>query len=278
MGTPAVWRIACLIFALLLLTIGPSLPPASSAPSAEPNHLTLTILFDNYPFDPRLTRAWGYAVLIQGLPETILFDTGGSGTILLHNMEALGIDPRQIPVIFLSHAHGDHVDGLTELLPRTRGVTVYLLQSFPRDLKERIRRAGGTVREIRDSGRIADGVYTTGELGIAIREQALVIESAAGLIIVTGCAHPGVVTIVAAVRAMLDRKVALVMGGFHLMDASAGEIETIIARLKALGVQRVGPSHCTGDVARRLLREAYGDDFVEVGVGRVITMERETAR
>jgi 7,8-dihydropterin-6-yl-methyl-4-(beta-D-ribofuranosyl)aminobenzene 5'-phosphate synthase len=79
---------------------------------------------------------------------------------------------------------------------------------------------------------------------------------------------------VAAVRATLNRKIVLVMGGFHLTGASAGEIRLIIARLKAQGVEKVGPCHCTGDLARRLFREAYGEDFLDVGVGRVLTIDR----
>jgi len=207
-----------------------------------------------------------------------LFDTGGDSAVLLGNMGLLGVDPRRISVILLSHIHGDHVCGLFGLLSHTPKARVYLLQSLPREFKERVRRLAGSVREVRGPAKILDGAYTTGELGGGVPEQSVVLESARGLIVITGYAHPGVVRIVAAAQATVDRKTALVMGGFHLGGMSAGEIHAIIARLKAQGVQMVGPCHCTGDLARYLMREAYGESFVEVGVGRVLTVNRGTGR
>jgi 7,8-dihydropterin-6-yl-methyl-4-(beta-D-ribofuranosyl)aminobenzene 5'-phosphate synthase len=274
MGLPVRRRALCIVSALLFLTIDPSHSAAWSAPRAGSDRLTLTVLYDNYILDPRLTAAWGFSMLIEGWEETVLFDTGGDSAILLGNMRVLGVDPRQIRVIVLSHIHGDHVGGLFGLLPRTPGTSVYLPHTFPWEFKARVRRAGCSVREVRGPAEIITGAYTTGELGTDIPEQSLVITSAGGLIVITGCAHPGVVNIIAAVQRMLGGQIALMMGGFHLAGASAGEIRAIIARFKAQGVQKVGPSHCTGDLARRLFREAYGEDFVEVGVGRVLKLSQ----
>jgi 7,8-dihydropterin-6-yl-methyl-4-(beta-D-ribofuranosyl)aminobenzene 5'-phosphate synthase len=60
------------------------------------------------------------------------------------------------------------------------------------------------------------------------------------------------------------------MGGFHLGNASRAEIEEIIARLRASGVEKVAPSHCTGDDAIAAFRRAWGEDFIEGGLGAVI--------
>jgi 7,8-dihydropterin-6-yl-methyl-4-(beta-D-ribofuranosyl)aminobenzene 5'-phosphate synthase len=269
---PSSGRALCVLSALLFLAIDPPGAPASGGPAGS-GRLTITVLYDNYAFDPGLTTAWGFSALIEGRGETILFDTGGDSAILLDNMRRLSIDPRRISVILISHIHGDHTGGLFGLLPYTPGATVYLLHSFPREFKEQVRRLGGRVHEVRGPARILEGVHTTGGIGAAPLEQSLVVESAGGLIVITGCAHPGVVRIVAAVRETLDRKIALVMGGFHLRGMSAGEVHAIIARLKAQEVQMLGPCHCTGDLARRLMREAYGKDFVEVGAGRILTVE-----
>jgi 7,8-dihydropterin-6-yl-methyl-4-(beta-D-ribofuranosyl)aminobenzene 5'-phosphate synthase len=126
------------------------------------------------------------------------------------------------------------------------------------------------VLEVRGPTEIVDHAHSTGELGHAIREQALVLESAEGPIVITGCAHPGVDNIVARAKAGLDREIHLVMGGFHLGGMSADQIHNVIARLKAQGVRQVGPCHCSGDLARELFRQEYGTRFLEVGVGRVI--------
>jgi 7,8-dihydropterin-6-yl-methyl-4-(beta-D-ribofuranosyl)aminobenzene 5'-phosphate synthase len=66
-----------------------------------------------------------------------------------------------------------------------------------------------------------------------------------------------------------------VVGGFHLGSATRQEIRRIISNFRDLGVRRVAPCHCTGDQAMRMFAEAYGSDFVQVGVGRVITVGAE---
>jgi 7,8-dihydropterin-6-yl-methyl-4-(beta-D-ribofuranosyl)aminobenzene 5'-phosphate synthase len=93
-----------------------------------------------------------------------------------------------------------------------------------------------------------------------------------GLVIVTGCAHPGVVEMVRRAKKAATGEVALVMGGFHLGGASQGQIEGIIAEFRQLGVQRVAPCHCTGDRARRMFADAYATDCTLAGVGWVASM------
>jgi 7,8-dihydropterin-6-yl-methyl-4-(beta-D-ribofuranosyl)aminobenzene 5'-phosphate synthase len=105
-------------------------------------------------------------------------------------------------------------------------------------------------------------------MGSAIIEQSLVIETSEGLVVITGCAHPGIVGIVSAAAEGGD--IGLVIGGFHLKDDSATEIDEVIADLQALGVKRVAPTHCTGDEARERFRAVFGDGFVPVGVGSVV--------
>lgn len=58
--------------------------------------------------------------------------------------------------------------------------------------------------------------------------------------------------------------------GFHLGGSSETEIRTLIKRLKALGVGKIAPSHCTGEKATGMLRKAWGKDFLEGGLGAVI--------
>jgi 7,8-dihydropterin-6-yl-methyl-4-(beta-D-ribofuranosyl)aminobenzene 5'-phosphate synthase len=120
---------------------------------------------------------------------------------------------------------------------------------------------------------VAPGIPTTGALGSSIPEQALIVETAQGLAVVTGCAHPGVVRMVASSASMRDRPVHLVLGGFHLRDSRPAELRTLIAEFRRLGVERVAPSHCTGDRAIAMFADAYGDSFIRSGVGLVIELE-----
>jgi 7,8-dihydropterin-6-yl-methyl-4-(beta-D-ribofuranosyl)aminobenzene 5'-phosphate synthase len=77
----------------------------------------------------RGSRLWaehGLAFLIETEAGRVLFDTGQSGTVLLHNLDALGVDPQTIDALGISHAHYDHTGGLPELLRRTRtGLPLY---------------------------------------------------------------------------------------------------------------------------------------------------------
>jgi 7,8-dihydropterin-6-yl-methyl-4-(beta-D-ribofuranosyl)aminobenzene 5'-phosphate synthase len=74
---------------------------------------------------------------------------------------------------------------------------------------------------------IADHIRITGELGTTIVEQALLIETRRGLIVLTGCAHPGIVEIVR--QAKTVGEVYLVMGGFHLADYGVADVEAVLA-------------------------------------------------
>lgn len=229
----------------------------------------ITVVYDNITYDPRLETAWGFACLVETGEKTILFDTGGDGDRLLRNMATLGVDPKSIEVIVLSHIHGDHTGGLESLLRTDARPTVYLPCSFPSDFKSRVR-AHAHVVEVGGATKIADGVYTSGEMGSGIIEQALALKTSRGLVVVTGCAHPGISEMVARAAEIGGDEVYLVLGGFHLGGASESRIKEIIATFQRLGVQKVAPSHCTGDKAIRLFREVYGEDFIASGAGQVI--------
>jgi 7,8-dihydropterin-6-yl-methyl-4-(beta-D-ribofuranosyl)aminobenzene 5'-phosphate synthase len=109
-------------------------------------------------------------------------------------------------------------------------------------------------------------------MGDRIKEQALILETMNGLVVVTGCAHPGIVNVVRKAKALLKQDVYLALGGFHLMGMSRKQIGEIIHQLKSMGVKQVAPSHCTGDKAISLFKEAWGNNFLEGGAGAIIKL------
>ncbi|MGC9521825.1 MAG: MBL fold metallo-hydrolase [Anaerolineae bacterium] len=253
----------------------PAATATRSAPTPAPLEMaaaiTLTLLYDNNRHDERLETAWGFACLVEGLEQTILFDTGG-GDLLLRNMRALAIDPDIVDVVVLSHIHSDHVGGLSGFLRENHDVMVYLPASFPRTFKSGVTRTGARLTEISEPVEICAGASTTGELGTPIKEQALIVESSAGPVVITGCAHPGITHIVRQATRLMDDEIFLVIGGFHLGGVGAAELDRIVGEFQQLGVEKAAPCHCSGDAARRRFAEAYGADFIPAGVGLVLTI------
>ena len=239
---------------------------------AESPVLRIKVIFDNVRYARQLETAWGFSCVIEGMPQVILFDTGSDGNVLLANMAKMGIDPRNVDAVFLSHLHDDHIGGLRVLLQRNPRITVFLPASFPASFKQPITATGAQVRALDQPEKLFDKVYTTGVSGSWIKEQSLVIDTPKGLVIVTGCAHPGVVRIVRRTKNWLRQEVYLLMGGFHLGGQPLGELPRVAAELQKLGVHKVAPSHCTGEAARKLFRERWGRNFIDSGVGAVIEL------
>jgi len=238
------------------------------ASHAEDNTARITIIsvYDNYQVNPRLDTAWGFACVIKMPAETLLFDTGGNPETLLSNMRKMDIPPESIDKVVISHIHGDHLGGLGGFLDRNPDVTVFIPQSLPDSTRDMISRKGAEFIDISSEREISASVYTTGELYGPPEEQSLVIDAKKGLIVITGCAHPGIVDIVKKAREFLKKnEVYLVMGGFHHPPVS------VVKKFREIGVEKVAPSHCTGDRVRNAFASAYKEDFIEYGVGRTIT-------
>ncbi len=270
--------------------------------------ITITVVYDNNPYKEGLETGWGFSCLITGTEKIILFDTGGAGSILLNNMEKLGIKPNNIDIVVLSHIHGDHTGGLGSFLEKNSNVTVYLPKSFPKRFKDNVASCGAKIVEVERSLKICENVHSAGQLGKWIKEQPLIIRTDNGLIVITGCAHPGIVNPVrssgqlgtdaecptsngvntakdlikdnillpapmvpAPVVPAQVAQAQVVMGGFHLEWATKSKIERIISTFKRLNVRYVGPCHCTGDKARTLFEKHFGKNYINVGAGKVIT-------
>jgi 7,8-dihydropterin-6-yl-methyl-4-(beta-D-ribofuranosyl)aminobenzene 5'-phosphate synthase len=234
--------------------------------------LKITVIYDNDVFQEGLKSEWGFACMIEGAEKIILFDTGGDGAILMANMEKLGIDPGKIDVVVLSHKHWDHVGGLPDFLEKNSDVTVYMLESFPDKVKQVAENKEAEIVAVTAPLEICGNVYSTGEMGETIEEHALVLKTAKGLIVITGCAHPGIVEIAERAKELYKDDLLYVLGGFHLQGHGKSQLESIVNSFKAMGVKYASPCHCSGDKARRMFEDAYRDHYIKIGVGKIITL------
>jgi len=262
-----------LVAGLVLHNLG-MLNPAFSESKDFKNHLiTMTILYDNNPYDHRLKTAWGFSCLIEFEGKTILFDTGGDGRILLENMKILNKDPRAIGTVILSHIHGDHTGGLDRLLRENSDLKIYVPGSFPQDFDRAAKGYGATVVRVTAPLEICQGLRSTGEMGYGIKEQSLLVDTPGGTILVTGCAHPGIVEVIKKAKTIARENIYMVLGGWHLSSAGEKEIRAIIDAFLMMGIKKVAPCHCTGDRAIAMFKSEYGDHFIKAGVGRIIKIE-----
>lgn len=182
--------------------------------------ITITVLYDNSVISPSTRADWGFSCLIQGFDKTILFDTGSCGNILLRNMEILGIKPEMIDVVVLSHDHSDHTGGLAQVIVRYADVVVYYPNAFSQDSILPAREAGKSLVPAHVAVFPCLGMTVTAPLGKS-QESGLLLETVAGKVLITGCARPGVVEMVATVVEHAHSPVMALLGGFHLMSYSA---------------------------------------------------------
>jgi len=229
----------------------------------------LIVVYDNERFAEDFEKAWGFSCLVRFAGKTVLFDTGGDPEVLRHNLDAAGFHPEDLAAVVISHMHWDHVGGLPAVLHE--GLRVFLPASATDEDLLKIAESGATVERVTEPRQLLPGVWSTGTIEASVPEQSLVIRTGAGLVVLTGCAHPGVVRIVETVeRIFPGQPVALVAGGFHLKDQDLGTIRATARRLIELGVQRVGPAHCSGSLARSVFAQLYDDAYVRVGAGLVL--------
>ncbi len=217
----------------------------------------------------------GFACLIG---DKILFDTGGDAGTLLENMERLMVSIDDIEAVAISHDHWDHTGGLWELLKRKRGLKVYACPSFSESFKKCVVELKGKLILADARKKISENIYVTGAVtgkykDESISEQALIVKGEKGVSIINGCAHPGVVKIVKHVRK--DMKISelyMLLGGFHLDGEGRESISNIVSELNLLGVKRIGPTHCTGDKARRIIMGKYHNNCIPVKAGHIIQL------
>lgn len=243
--------------------------PLSAAAQAAAPPISITILYDNYPFQEGLKTDHGFSCLIRGTEKNVLFDTGANADILFHNLAALKIEPADVDLVVISHMHGDHTAGLLPFLAKKGACQVFLPATASPAMVKEIEAAKGQVVLVKDPLSVCEGVFLTGTVG---NEQALAVDTPKGLVIITGCAHPGIVELVEKAKSVMPKEIYLVMGGFHLMSRPPADLELISRRLRELGVKNLGASHCTGDQAIALFKKDFGNNYIALGVGKEIVI------
>ena len=93
------------------------------------------------------------------------------------------------------------------------------------------------------------------------------------MIVITGCAHPGIVEILKKAKEIGNEEIYLAVGGFHMKGFSRPLIEKVIKDLEELEVKMVAPSHCTGELAMQCFNEHFGENYIKSGSGKKIIID-----
>jgi 7,8-dihydropterin-6-yl-methyl-4-(beta-D-ribofuranosyl)aminobenzene 5'-phosphate synthase len=278
---------------------------AGANTSVDPAKAQITVLYDAFGQTPGMQKDWGYAALVEYGDKRILFDTGNNPDILAQNAKAKGIDLAKVDFVVMSHRHGDHMGGLGYVLSVNPKVPIYapkegfgvygsdLPSTFYRkdtSLPPEQRYYSGAPPEIMRFGsawpganfqlvdknaEIAPNIHLVALVSdkpgtLELRELSLIINTSEGLVIVVGCAHPGIDKIVEAATT-INPRVHFIAGGFHLVVTPDPDIEKVVTALHdRFRVGYVAPGHCTGEPAFTALRKTFGDHYVYAGLGTTL--------
>jgi 7,8-dihydropterin-6-yl-methyl-4-(beta-D-ribofuranosyl)aminobenzene 5'-phosphate synthase len=268
----------------------------------ESDEFHVTCLVDNTAqLSSGLWAEHGSAFLIESADAKVLFDTGQSGAVLVHNLAAMNKDLRGLSCIVLSHGHYDHTGGMEHILSRYANVEIV---AHPSVFDDRISRGvSGSEKsvgipfsrehvETRCSLRlsaepleVAPGIFTTGQVPrgagpeprdprLVVRvegqllvdplldDMSLVLKTRKGLVVLLGCCHSGLINTLEHVSNRISGRMHAIMGGTHLANVEDSVLlETVTAVKDGYGVQDVYVGHCSG--TRGLL--AFADVFGESG-------------
>jgi 7,8-dihydropterin-6-yl-methyl-4-(beta-D-ribofuranosyl)aminobenzene 5'-phosphate synthase len=246
-----------------------------SAPVAASTPARIFVLYDAFGKDPTMTKDWGYAALVEISGKRILFDTGGDPEILAKNAKAKGFDLARLDFVVLSHRHSDHVGGFSFLQSVNPKVKIYAPKEnfgvFGSDLPSTFYRKdeslpaemryysgtppvtmkfgtvfpGANIQLIDKTTEVAPGFTLIALISDApgtkeLKELSLAINTPDGLVLVVGCAHPGIESIVAEAT-KINPHIHFIAGG-----------------------------HCTGEPTFTALHKAFGDRYLYAGLGTTL--------
>ena len=271
-----------------------------------------TILCENCVFSgPGALAEHGWSVFLETEHGNYLFDTGGGKTII-NNARQFGKNLSEIKGIILSHHHYDHTGGLLSVLEHANKVKVYTHPKLFKNSysvrngveryigipyrRELLENKGAEFIFNTDFTEIAPGIMLTGEVprktsfekgdpnlkikcengylqDTVIDDQALILNTSKGLVIILGCSHAGIInTINYAIEKTGQRYIHTIFGGTHLGLVDKETEVKSLAALKEFEIGRIGTSHCTGPAASfRVFRE-FGERFFFCNVGVVINV------
>ncbi len=238
----------------------------------------MTVIYDNKKGNPELQEGFGFSCFVEWGQKKILFDTGGDWKAFVQNSQRLGLVLNKTTSLLFSHGHWDHTSGLENIIDYVPwSAKVYVPYGFPYSSERKLGKYWKTTVVERETlTQIDEDVYSLVLGGsywlTTIYEQSLLLKTKKGIVVITGCAHPGIAHIVQQAQALLGDAVCLVTGGFHLHHSLSCTSSKVVRQLQELGVRNVAPCHCTGLTAIDQFKKAYGKNYFPIETGTVLDL------
>ncbi|MCA9874969.1 MAG: MBL fold metallo-hydrolase [Anaerolineales bacterium] len=263
----------------------------------ETNTLEILPLYENAGL-PGLQTGHGVSYLVRTDNSTILFDVGfnleaASPSPLMQNMNALGISLDDVDTIAISHRHPDHLGGQNWWTKGTfslDGTTQAPLGNIPVYVPEEMTYPGIVPVLSHEPAVLADGIATTGVIPYLQPfpvwlatpkgdEQALAVNVAGrGIILITGCGHMGLESLLARAEAVFEDPVVGIVGGLHYGSATLDSLQPEIALLDGLDPVVVALSpHDSDQVVLDGFAQAFPEAYVPIMVGQPIVVSAVAA-
>ncbi len=271
----------------------------------ELEKLEITVLADNHVLRPgKFAGEYGFAAYIKAVGEWeigLLFDTG-CGLVLENNMLQAGIDWKDVDYVVLSHRHFDHTGGLLKVIENCKAPIVAHPDVFKPNFlwmrgrmvdgsmpftKTQLEAKGARFVLVKDLFKFMNGIALSGEIprvsgeesrdtytldnGKLVRDEmlddmAIFAKTKRGGIIITGCAHSGIINTVLRGKEVLG-SVHATLGGFHLMFSKPDVAENVMEKVMSVS-ELVAPTHCSGSVAQSYAIKR--DKFLQLGSGATL--------
>ncbi len=268
------------------------------------NKLKITALVENTAGGKALLAEHGFSLWIEYGDKKILFDTG-QGYVLKNNAAQLSIDLEDADAMVLSHGHYDHTGGM-EKIKKINKIKIFthkdsLLPKYSKHRDDSVHTIGmkpfhenklnyhfndrpvelykgfhltGTIPRITDFENTGGQFFCDKECRKVDNlpdDQAAFIETPAGLVVILGCAHSGVINTLEYISSLTgSRSIHTLIGGMHLGSASKNRMDKTIAGLKKFDIQNLYPAHCTGFKATAQMLQEFPEIFRTCKTGTII--------
>lgn len=233
--------------------------------------MRIVVLSDNKALRRDLVAKHSLSILVEVGVEKYLFGMGADYYVIEHNSKVLDADLATVDCIVVSHAHVPHFGGyryLAEESPLTPTIIPY---GTGESLGNLLRQHGLKPLESRTWVKLGEGVYVSQSFYGPPFEHYLIVSHSKGLVLFTGCAHPGIGTL-EEVAKYLGKSVYAIIGGFHMQSAPRDVVERRAKNLVyGLKPSIVVPLHCSGRQFAEELRRT-GIEVLEGGAGLEIEL------